>query len=82
MHNVAYKIDVSADSSESDVHSTKPGGGSDVCTACGESLFGSDAEACSWQAWGNFWEIMGLSDVELICGACGEYLRDFFKTPD
>ena len=27
---------------------------------------------------GTFWEIGGLSNVELVCGACGEYLKGFF----
>jgi hypothetical protein len=53
--------------------------GADRCAACGHELFGPDAEACSWQAWGAFWEILGMSHVELVCGSCGEYLRDFFN---
>jgi hypothetical protein len=28
---------------------------------------------------GSFWEIMGVSNVELVCGACGEYLHEFFR---
>jgi hypothetical protein len=59
--------------------SLKSNESSDVCGACGEQLFGPDAEARSWQAWGTFWEILGMSNVELVCGACGEYLREFFR---
>lgn len=51
----------------------------DRCSACGHVLFGPDAEACSWQAWGTFWEILGVSNVQFVCGDCGEYLREFFR---
>jgi hypothetical protein len=53
---------------------------SDHCPACGTELFGDDAEACSWQAWGMSWGILGVSQVELVCGGCGEYLREFFRS--
>jgi hypothetical protein len=82
MQNLAYKIDIPPMRSEPTGHSTKSESSSDVCAACGESLFGPDAEACSWQAWGAFWEIMGTSHVELVCGACGEYLQELFKARD
>jgi peptide methionine sulfoxide reductase MsrB len=75
IHNLAYKVDdasAAENAKESRDHA-------DVCAACGEPLFGPDAEACSRQAWGSFWEITGLSNVELVCGACGEYLQEFFK---
>lgn len=52
----------------------------DRCSNCGQELFGPDAEACSWQAWGAFWEILCMSQVELVCGSCGEYLREFFRS--
>ncbi|HEX9788068.1 MAG TPA: hypothetical protein VGB09_08575 [Candidatus Binatia bacterium] len=76
MQNLAYKIDVLPEASR-DAGGRR--GSADVCAACGEQLFGPDAGACSWQAWGSFWEIMGMSNVELVCGACGEYLQGFFK---
>lgn len=76
MQNLAYKIDVLPEASESPRSAQD---GADVCAACGEQLFGLDAEACSWHAWGAFWEIMGMRNVELLCGACGEYLQEFFK---
>lgn len=75
MQNLAYKIDV-------DVGESRPSSSqesTDVCAACGEQLFGPDADPGSWQAWSSFWEIMGRSNVELVCGACGEYLQAFFK---
>jgi len=78
MQNLAYKIDVLPEVSEPSgdaKHSQERG---DVCAACGERLFSPDAEACSWQAWSSFWEIMGMSNVELLCGACGEYLQALF----
>ena len=77
MRNLAYKIEVPINEETRD--STKGRDGSDVCAACGEQLFGPDAEASSWQAWGSFWEIMGMSHVELVCGACGEYLEGFLR---
>lgn len=79
MQNLAYKIDVLADPSELSGDRQDSQESADVCAACGEELFGPDAEACSWQAWGSFWEITGMSNVELVCGACGEYLSDFFR---
>jgi len=79
MQNLAYKIDVLPDASGSLGDSRKSQGSADLCAACGEQLFGPDAESCSWQAWGSFWEIMGMSNVELVCGACGEYLSGFFR---
>ncbi|MGH7854914.1 MAG: hypothetical protein ACREP3_15810 [Candidatus Binatia bacterium] len=79
MQNLAYKIDVLADPSELSGDRQDAQESADVCAACGEELFGPDAEACSWQAWGSFWEITGMSNVELVCGACGEYLSDFFR---
>ena len=78
MQNLAYKIEVPINEETASRDAAKGQEGSDVCTACGEQLFGPDAEACSWQAWGSFWEIMGMSNVELVCGACGEYLQSFF----
>ena len=79
MQNLAYKADVVADASELSGDRQDSRHSADICAACGEELFGPDAEACSWQAWGSFWEITGKSNVELACGACGEYLSDFFR---
>ena len=78
MQNLAYKIEFS-NLAEPARNCGNPNESPDVCAACGEQLFGADAEACSWQAWGSFWEIMGMSNVELVCGACGEYLQSFFR---
>jgi hypothetical protein len=74
MHNLAYKLEFrpAQATAGSDGHS-------DLCPACGNELFGPDAEACSWQAWGTFWEILEMTHVELVCGSCGAYLRDFFN---
>jgi hypothetical protein len=80
MQNLAYRIDVLPEVSEPSRNPKRSQESTDVCAACGEQLFGPEAEACSWQAWGSFWEIMGMSNVELVCGACGEYLQAFFHT--
>jgi hypothetical protein len=80
MQNLAYKIDAFMDAPEPPEASVKSKDSADLCAACGEQLFGPDAESCSWQAWSSFWEIMGMSNVELVCGACGEYLQAFFHT--
>jgi len=80
MHNLAYRLDIELDESRAARQpELKSKHDADACAACGEPLFGPDAQACSWQAWGTFWEILGMSNVELVCGACGEYLRDFFR---
>lgn len=79
MQNPACTIDVLPEASESPRSFKSVQDGADVCAACGEQLCGPDAEACSSQARGSFWEIMGMSNVELVCGACGEYLQEFFK---
>jgi len=51
----------------------------DTCAACGEKLMDTEGRDASWQAWGAFWEISAVSHVELLCGACGEYLEQFFN---
>ncbi|HWP23795.1 MAG TPA: hypothetical protein VNM15_06370 [Candidatus Binatia bacterium] len=53
--------------------------GFERCSACGQKLFSPDAEACSWQIWKALWEILGMNPVELVCGSCGEPLREFFS---
>ena len=80
MPNLAYKIEFPTEREQASDKSFKSKDSSDVCAACGEQLFGPDAEACSWQAWGTFWEILGMSNVELVCGGCGEYLRKIFRS--
>jgi hypothetical protein len=77
VQNLAYNIDILPDAPTRDSTTSQPP--EDACAACGEPLFGPDAGSCSWQAWGSFWEIMGMSTVELVCGACGEYLQEFFR---
>ena len=79
MQNLAYKIEVPMYDETPTSTSVKPGNDSDVCAACGEPLFGPDAVSCSWQSWCSFWEIFAVSNVELVCGACGEYLQRFFN---
>ena len=78
MQNLAYNIDVPTKGQDLSAKSITARDGLDVCAACGEPLFGPDAEACSWQAWGTFWEILGLSNVELVCAGCREYLQKIF----
>ena len=80
MQNLAYQIDLLSEVSETSRDGKYSQESAAVCAACGEQLFGPDAETCSWQAWGSFWEIMGMGNIELVCGACGEYLQAFFHT--
>jgi hypothetical protein len=84
MQNLAYDLDTDEHETSAREFQTAPAGGAGVdserCAACGEELFGPEAQAASWQSWGTFWEIMALSNVELVCGACGEYLQDFFRS--
>lgn len=82
MQNLAYKLELAPAQQTSATGASKTSatdGNSDICPACGNELFGPDAEACSWQAWGTFWEILGMTHVELACGGCGEHLREFFN---
>jgi hypothetical protein len=51
----------------------------DACAACGEKLIETEGRDASWQASVAFWEISAVSHVELLCGACGEYLEQFFN---
>ena len=76
MQNLAYKIDL-ADEMPAAMN-RKVDAGADACAACGENLFSDQAHGTSWQAWGAFWGIAGMSNVELVCGACGEYLQNIF----
>ena len=73
MQNLAYKIEIPM---YDEAPTVQPQ--ADSCAACGEKLFGHEAHGTSWQAWGAFWKISGLSNVELVCGACGEYLQNIF----
>ena len=68
MQNFAYKLELPTQTTSDDF---------DRCAACGAELCGPDAQACSWQAWGTFWQVLGMSNVELVCGNCGELLQDF-----
>ena len=79
MQTLAYQSDFPS-KDESTLSSPREGSSKiDLCYGCGYELFGADAEACSWQSWGTSWEILGLSNIELLCGSCGEYLREFFN---
>ena len=82
MQNLAYKLDVDQHETHADELRTTPArrasADSDHCAACGEELFDPDAQAASWQAWETFWEIIGMNNVEIVCGACREYLKGFF----
>lgn len=76
MQNLAYKIDLADEiPAVANANNSIP---ADACAACGESLFSDKARGTSWQAWGTFWGIAGMSNVELVCGACGEYLQNIF----
>ena len=54
MKNLAYKIAVLPELSEPCRGRKHLRESTDLCAACGEDLFGPDADACSWQAWGSF----------------------------
>ena len=79
MQNLAYNIEIPMYDEATTATSTNAKNPSDVCAACGEILFGHQGHDTSWQAWGVFWEISGMSNVELVCGACGEYLQKIFN---
>lgn len=70
MPNLAYKIELPELE-----EGTKAALDTVQCVACGEDLTAPDADR---QSWGALSEAMGLSSAELLCGACGEYLRGFF----
>jgi hypothetical protein len=78
MHNLAYKIEPAHETvaPESESNNIECGV---RCAACGEALFGDNAPAVLCQAWRAFWEISGTNSVELVCGACGEYLHKIFN---
>lgn len=78
MQNLAYQLDFTLEDQRTVATPNTTQDNTDLCPVCGHELFGPDAEACSWQSWGTFWEILGVSNVELVCGTCGEYLREFF----
>jgi len=79
MQNLAYKVENPIYDEASSEISTPAKNQSDNCAACGEALFGHGAHDISWQAWSAFWGIFGMSNVELVCGACGEYLQKIFN---
>jgi len=41
-----------------------------------------DVEAISWQSWQIFRDALGMSNVEIVCGDCGEYLSRFFASKE
>ena len=82
MSNLAYDLDAFAETETSPAPAAGSRAKPDVCAACGEPLFGAAAKDASWQAWGTFWEVFSSGNVELVCGACGEYLRGFFNGRD
>jgi hypothetical protein len=49
----------------------------DLCFACGDKLFSPDTESCSWQSWDVYLKILGMREVELLCGYRGANLQDF-----
>ena len=84
MQNLAYQLDIT--SPEEIIAPPAPehsfdctGADQNACAACGEQLFGAGAEASSWQSWQIFCDALGMSNVELVCGACGEYLQKIFN---
>lgn len=76
MQNLAYQLELDDDMPA--IVNRNIDACSDACAACGENLFGDEAHGTSWQAWSAFWGIAGMSGVELVCGACGEYLQNIF----
>jgi hypothetical protein len=77
MQNLAYKMEPTEEPPPAANHQGH--NSLDVCAACGESLFGPKGANGTWQSWSAFWEIMGTSNVELVCGGCGEYLQEIFN---
>jgi peptide methionine sulfoxide reductase MsrB len=77
MQNLAYKIETAYETPVDACH--KSTDGADVCAACGEPLYDPNGANGAWQTWSTFWEIMGTSNVELVCGGCGEYLQKIFN---
>jgi len=75
MQNLAYRIEPSYQTPAA----AMPKDNSDTCAACGEPLFAANGSNGTWQTWSAFWEIMGTSNVELVCGGCGEYLQEIFN---
>jgi hypothetical protein len=87
MQNLAYQLDLTSPEEIFAPPAREPsvdGTGADqhACTACGEKLFGAGAEASSWQSWQIFWDALGMSNVEIVCGACGEYLSKLFAAKE
>jgi hypothetical protein len=80
MQNLADKIEIPMYDEAPTTTSGYGNDQTDSCAACGEKLFDHDAHDTSWQAWGAFWGITGMSSVELVCGACGEYLEKIFSS--
>lgn len=77
MQNLAYKLELTEELPIASHYQDH--GSTDICAACGESLFGPKAASGTWQTRSAFWEIMGTSNVELVCGGCGEYLQEIFN---
>jgi len=84
MQNLAYQLDMT--SPEEIFAPPVPehafdctGADHNACAACGEKLLSADAVASSWQTWQIFWDALGTSNVELVCGAYGEYLQKIFN---
>jgi peptide methionine sulfoxide reductase MsrB len=85
MQNLAYQLDLTPTEEilppfTGELADQKFGDGErQTCVACGEHLIGADAESSSWQSWQVFWDALGMTSAELVCGACGEYLQNIFE---
>ena len=79
MSDLAYDLNAFAKSEISSILAAGSESEPGICAACGESLFGPGAKDGACQSWGIFWEVFSSGNVELVCSACGEYLRGFFS---
>jgi len=78
MQTLAYDFEIPVYNQGATAPSVIAENPSDVCAVCGERLFLHEALDTSWRSWSAFWKISGTSNVELMCGACGEYLQEIF----
>ena len=89
MQNLAYQLDITSPEEifappahNLALHAVDSLTDQNICAACGEDLLGADVDASAWQSWQIFSDALGMSNVELVCGACGEYLSKLFAAKD
>jgi hypothetical protein len=68
MQNLAFQLEFTFEAEATPATPRNRPDKADLCFACGDELFRSDGGGCDWKSRHVFWEILGMRNVELLCG--------------